>query len=155
MNVKVDEMKKTQKKAIERIKRLESFENDNEIIKCQHIVMIVKKAFENVTSLIEVNNAKMVYSCIQQSLNRDKIFNEKERYEILQFVSTVIFDFSHKNTDIKIECLTLCHNLVKDILTEKAKINFMKYQMNMLHEIDTKTQEIVNPYFGLKGVIFD
>ena len=126
----------------------------NEKIKCQHIVMIVKKAFENVKSLSEIDSARLVYSRIQQSLNKDRIFDEKECYEILEYVSIMIFECSHENyNDINIECLVLCHNLVEGILIKRAQIEFMEYRMKMLQEIDLQTQEIVNPFFGFNGFI--
>lgn len=114
----------------------------NSEIKCQHIVLIVKKAFENVNSLSENSNSKLVYSRIQQSLKRDKIFNDDESYEILKGVSVYLFDCV-PNSSIDFVCYFICHNLVHDLLIEQIQYKIADYRLQLEREVSIETSKIV------------
>ena len=116
----------------------------NEEIKCKHIFLIVEKAFENVNSIDTLENTKIVYSCIQQGLNRDKIFTKEEIYEILQGVSSYLYSEREGYATIDVEKNVMIHSLIMRVLDKKLKNDVLVFQVEETKKMFEKANKIIS-----------
>ena len=116
----------------------------NEEIKCKHIFLIVEKAFENVNSIDTLENTKIVYSCIQQGLNRDKIFTKEEIYEILQAVSSYLYSEREGYATIDVEKNVMIHSLIMRVLDKKLKNDVLVFQVEETKKMFEKANKIIS-----------
>lgn len=116
----------------------------NEEIKCKHIFLIVEKAFENVNSIDTLENTKIVYSCIQQGLNRDKIFTKEEIYEILQAVSSYLYSERESYATIDVEKNVMIHSLIMRVLDKKLKNDVFVFQVEETKKMFEKANKIIS-----------